>query len=96
MKKLIILIHCLALLIAVQAQEDVYLAKPYTGKLFITNGTIHVGNGQVIENGTIEVNNGKIVQVGANITVPTDAKIVDAKGKQGIPRLNITGNRIWG
>jgi imidazolonepropionase-like amidohydrolase len=87
MKKLIIFIHCLALLIAVQAQEDVYPAKAYTGKLFITNGTIHVGNGQVIENGTIEVDNGKIVQVGANITVPADAKVVDAKGKQVYPGL---------
>lgn len=88
MKKLIILlIHCLALLIAVQAQEDVYPAKPYTGKLYITNGTIHVGNGQVIENGTIEVNNGKIVQVGTNITAAADAKVIDAKGKQVYPGL---------
>jgi imidazolonepropionase-like amidohydrolase len=87
MKKLIILIHCLALLTAVQAQESVYPAKAYTGKLFITNGTIHVGNGQVIENGTIEVDNGKIAQVGANITVPADAKVVDAKGKQVYPGL---------
>ncbi|HEY8895819.1 MAG TPA: amidohydrolase family protein [Niastella sp.] len=87
MKKLIIFIHCLALLTAVQAQEGVYPAKPYTGKLFITNGTIHVGNGQVIENGTIEVNNGKIVQVGANISVTNDAKVVDAKGKQVYPGL---------
>jgi imidazolonepropionase-like amidohydrolase len=71
-----------------QAQEDVYPAKASAGRLFLTNGTIHVGNGQVIENGTIEINNGKIVQVGPNITVPAgDAKIIDVKGKQVYPGM---------
>src|ERR1700691_877686 len=70
------------------AQDDIYPAKPYNGHLFITGGTIHVGNGQVIDNGTIEVNNGKIVAIGANVTVfGTDAKVVDAKGKQIYPGL---------
>jgi imidazolonepropionase-like amidohydrolase len=69
------------------AQDDVYPAKDYKGKLFITNGTVHVGNGQVIENATIEVNNGKIVQVGTNISASSDAKVVDAKGKQVYPGL---------
>lgn len=87
MKKLIIFIQLLTVGIALHAQEDVYPAKAYAGKLYLTNGTIHVGNGQVIENGTIEVNNGKIVQVGAGITVPADAKVVDVKGKQVYPGM---------
>lgn len=70
------------------AQDDVYPAKPYAGRLIISNGTIHVGNGQVIENGTIEVNNGKIVQVGQNLSLSQDnAKLIDAKGKQVYPGL---------
>src|SRR5687768_10924064 len=88
MKKLIIFIQLLAAGIALQAQEDVYPAKAYAGKIYLTNGTVHVGNGQVIENGTIEINNGKIVQVGANITVPAgDAKVIDVKGKQVYPGM---------
>ena len=87
MKKLIIFIQLLAAGIASQAQEDVYPAKAYAGKLYITNGTIHVGNGQVIENGTIEIENGKIVQVGAGVTVPAGGKVVDVKGKQVYPGL---------
>ena len=87
MKKLFICIHLLAAGFALQAQEDVYPAKAYTGKLYITNGTIHVGNGQVIENGTIEVENGKILQVGAGIAAPAGAKVVDVKGKQVYPGL---------
>jgi hypothetical protein len=34
---------------------------------YITNATIHVGNGTVINNGTIKITDGKIVQVGTNI-----------------------------
>src|ERR1700759_4191290 len=75
--------------LGVQAQDDVYPAKPYKGKLYITNGTIHVGNGQVIEKGTIVVDNGKIVQVGANISAGDagGAKVIDANGKQVYPGL---------
>jgi len=74
---------------SVRAQDDVYPAKDYKGKLYITGGTIHVGNGQVIEGGTIAVDNGKIVQVGQNISVPSgsDIKVIDAKGRQVYPGL---------
>ncbi|HVU99383.1 MAG TPA: amidohydrolase family protein [Puia sp.] len=74
---------------AAQAQDDVYPAKPYAGKLFITGGTIHVGNGQVIENGSIEIDNGKIVKVGTDANAPAGAgaKVIDAKGKQVYPGL---------
>ena len=70
------------------AQEDVYPAKEFKGQLFITNGTIHIGNGQVVENGTIEINNGKIIKVSNNAVTPSSgAKVIDAKGKQVYPGL---------
>ncbi|GGH82378.1 imidazolonepropionase-like amidohydrolase [Filimonas zeae] len=89
MKKTFLHIGLLLLLTgAVKAQDDVYPAKEYKGKLFITNGTIHIGNGQVVENGTIEVENGKIVRVGQNIPVPAgDVKVFSAQGKQVYPGL---------
>ncbi len=89
MKKIILNISCLLLVVvAARAQEDVYPSQPYNGLLFITNATIHTGNGQVINNGTIKVNNGKIEQVGTNIAIPADnVKVVDAKGKQVYPGL---------
>ena len=85
------------------AQEDVYPAKEYKGQLFITNGTIHIGNGQVIDNGTIEINNGKIVNVSNGpVTPASHAKVVDAKGKQVYPglilpqqRYRFKRNRQW-
>ena len=71
-----------------RSQDNVYPAKEYKGVLFITYGTIHVGNGQVIENGTIKISNGKIIEVGQNVVVgQEDAKVVDAKGKQVYPGL---------
>ena len=69
------------------AQEDVYPVPAATGLTFITNATIHVGNGQVIENGTIKINNGKIEAVGTNVAVPADIKVINAKGKQVYPGM---------
>src|SRR5262245_33536652 len=46
----------------------------------ITNARIVVGNGTTIEKGTIVVRNGLVVQVGDNVTVPADAKVVDGTG----------------
>src|SRR5579871_4257460 len=86
MKKYILLFSLFAATIA-RAQDDVYPAKDFKGRLFITGGTIHIGNGQVIEGGSIEVDNGKIVRVGTGLTPAADAKVVDAKGKQIYPGL---------
>jgi imidazolonepropionase-like amidohydrolase len=87
MKKLFFSISILLFVGVVCAQDDVYPGKPYSGKIYITNGNVHVGNGQVIENATIVIENGKIVQVGQNISVSQDAKVIDAKGKQIYPGL---------
>lgn len=70
------------------AQDDVYPAPAYKGLLFITNGTVHTGTGQVLENTTIQVNNGKIEKIGTDIPIPQDdVKVFDAKGKHIYPGL---------
>lgn len=96
MKKLLYTILILLVRISIaKSQENIYPAKEFKGRMFITKGTIHVGNGQVIENGTIEVNNGKIVQIGSNVTVPLNSgKVVDAKGKQVYPGLILPSTDI--
>jgi imidazolonepropionase-like amidohydrolase len=89
MKRLYIFSIFLLTLTAASAQDDVSPAKPYNGKLVIIGGTIHVGNGQVIEKGAIEVNKGKIVRitVGQDITTDADTKVIHADGKQIYPGL---------
>ncbi len=86
MKKIISIFSLLFLAAGIAtAQETVYPAKENKGRFFITNGTVHVGNGTVIENATIEVNNGKIVKVGTDVSA--SGTIVDAKGKHVYPGL---------
>lgn len=88
MKKYLIIAVALAFGSAVYSQDDVYPAAASKGLLFITNGTIHIGNGQTIDNGTIKINNGKIEAVGQNLPVPTDnVRIIDVKGAQVYPGL---------
>jgi imidazolonepropionase-like amidohydrolase len=88
MKKIFNLIISIALMASAVAQETVYPAKEYKGLLFIKNGTVHVGNGQVLENTTIEVRDGKIYKIGANLPIPMDdVKVFDATGKHVYPGL---------
>lgn len=89
MKKIFQLyIFILLLIVNAKAQETVYPAREFEGTLFITHGTIHVGNGQVITDGTIQINKGKIEKIGNNISVSSDAaKVIDAKGRQIYPGL---------
>ena len=77
------------------AQETVYPAKQQKGLLFITNGTVHIGNGTVIENATIKINNGKIEEVGTNISVPQDdVRVINVKGKHVYPGLILPGSTL--
>ena len=53
----------------------------------ITGGRVFPVSGPPIENGTVVITNGKIVAVGANVTVPANARRVDATGKWVTPGL---------
>jgi imidazolonepropionase-like amidohydrolase/Tol biopolymer transport system component len=66
-------------------------SRPYdipTGKLALTGARIITMRGdEVIENGTIVVDRNRIVAVGANVTVPSDAKVIDVAGKTIMPGI---------
>jgi len=47
----------------------------------IMNGRVHTIAGGVIENGDVIIENGRIAQVGANLTPPNGARVLDATGK---------------
>lgn len=96
MKKIVLSLHMLLLLIGVSnAQETIYPAKAQKGVVYIKNGTVHVGNGTVIENATVKINNGKIEEVGTNIAVPASgAEVVDATGKQVYPGLILPASNL--
>lgn len=95
MKKILCSCFLSFALLPLVAQEVVYPAKEFKGKTFITNGTIHVGNGTVIENGNIVISNGKISSVGAGAVSPgNDALVIDAKGKHVYPGLILANTDI--
>lgn len=52
--------------------------KPVTNKYVIKNATIVQAPGKTIQNGTILIENGIIKAVGANVSIPADAWIVNA------------------
>jgi imidazolonepropionase-like amidohydrolase/Tol biopolymer transport system component len=59
-----------------------------TGKLAFTGARIVTLRGdEVIDNGTLIVERNRIVAVGANLSVPAGAKIMDARGATIIPGL---------
>lgn len=66
----------LLIFLVVSVSPAQYKADAYA----ITNARIVSGSGATIEKGTIVVRNGLIAQVGENVTVPADAKVIDGTG----------------
>jgi imidazolonepropionase-like amidohydrolase len=87
MKKIFLIIFSLYFTMIAKAQETVYPAEKQSKPVFISNATVHVGNGQVLQNASILIVDGKISQVGSNLTAPAGAQTIDAQGKHVYPGL---------
>ena len=94
MKKILLNLLTLIAVVSINAQETVYPAKKQEGPVFIMNGTVHVGNGQVLNNTSIEIKDGKITAIGNNITPSTGATVADAKGKHVYPGLILANSNL--
>jgi imidazolonepropionase-like amidohydrolase len=93
MKKLILYITCVFAVSNVSAQETMLPALPQKETIALTNATIHVGNGQVINNGTVVFKNGKITEVSNNASA-AGASVIDCKGKHIYPGLILTASQL--
>ncbi len=93
MKKIFLYIVGAAAALNVSAQETILPAPAQKEVIALTNATIHVGNGQVIENGTVVFKDGKITAVGANAST-AGAKVIDCKGKQIYPGLILSSTQV--
>src|SRR5215216_4087686 len=69
-------------------------AQTATETYAIRNARIVTVTGPVIENGTVVISNGKIAAVGANVSVPSGAKIIDASGLSVYPGMIDSGTEI--
>ena len=85
-KSLVLLIVLVVGLAAVLAQS-----KDTTSVYAIRNAKIVTVSGATIEKGTVLIRDGKIVDVGANVSIPANAKIVDATGLSVYPGLIDSG-----
>jgi imidazolonepropionase-like amidohydrolase len=94
MKKILFSMLLIASSNLIHAQDNVYPAKKQEGAIFIKNGTIHVGNGQVLTNTSVEVKEGKIVNIGNNITPSSGATTVDASGQHVYPGLILSMSNL--
>jgi imidazolonepropionase-like amidohydrolase len=57
------------------------------GAIMLVGGTVHVGNGQVLENATIVMENGKIVSLGKGKPNASEATLINIEGKHVYPGL---------
>ncbi|MCP4250560.1 MAG: hypothetical protein GY778_26250, partial [bacterium] len=60
---------------------------PQAQPIALRGATIHTVTAGVIENGTIVFENGVITAVGADVTIPAGARVVDVGGKHIYPGL---------
>ena len=73
------------------SQETVYPALPQTQTTVLYNGTLHKGNGEVIENAVVIMEKGKITYAGPMVASDfKDAKVIDVKGKHIYPDFPIS------
>ncbi|MBL8203968.1 MAG: amidohydrolase family protein [Blastocatellia bacterium] len=70
-------------------------SKDMTAVYAIRNAKIVTVTGATIEKGTVIIRDGKIADVGANVSVPSNAKVIDATGLSVYPGL-IDSNTVLG
>ena len=71
--------------LGLNAQETMHPSPAQNKKIVISGGTLHIGNGQVIENGTLSIEKGKIKIETATVTGDVDR--IDATGKHVYPGI---------
>lgn len=86
---IIIFLLCLSCVV-VHAQNP----KARMGVFALTNATIETVTKGTIQNGTVLLRNGKIEAVGANVTIPADAQVIDCKGLFIYPGMIDTGTKL--
>lgn len=95
MKKILAnLIIILTISSSLIAQENIYPAKEQQGQILIKNGTVHVGNGQVLNNTSLLIQDGKIKEIGNLPVAANNATIVDASGKHVYPGLILSNSSL--
>ena len=96
MKRIGIISLVLALISSVIAAGGARDVSAQTGNetYAIRNAKIVTVTGPVIERGTVVISNGKIAAVGANVSVPSNAKVIDGTGLSVYPGMIDAGTTL--
>ena len=97
MKKIFFYTLCIFIVTNISAQETMLPALPQKETIALTNATIHVGNGQVINNGTVIFKDGKITEVSTNaptLPIAIGTKVIDCMGKHIYPGLILSASQL--
>lgn len=86
MKNILINLFCF-LSFGLLGQENMHPSPAQSKKIIISGGTIHVGNGQVINNGIVSIDKGKIHLETALPSQNSEIEFIDAKGKHIYPGI---------
>ena len=82
--------HIVHLLLFALAMPLLFIVSPLSADEEVTaiqGGDLYTITGGIIKNGTILIKDGKISDIGQNIEIPKDAKVIDARGKVVMPGL---------
>lgn len=60
----------------------------------ITNARVHTMTGPALERATVVIRDGRIAAVGANVTIPANARVIDAAGKVVTPGFLDSSTRL--
>src|SRR5258706_483339 len=83
-----------ALLCALVFHIDAQNPKGKYGTFALMNATIETITKGTISNGTVLISNGKITEVGANVTIPQGAEVIDCKGLFVYPGMIDSGTNL--
>ncbi len=92
MKKIFLYTLCMVSFAAAIAQETMHPSPAQSQTITLTNATIHVGNGNVINEGNVVIANGKITEVGTSTS--TAGNVIDCKGQHIYPGLIISSSQL--
>ena len=88
----------LVLFVSINVEAQIpYPAGAQQKPVMVSGGTIHVGNGKIIENGVLTFEGGKLMYVGVASAAPADKtkyEAVDATGKQIYPGLIMLNSQL--
>ncbi|HYG02939.1 MAG TPA: amidohydrolase family protein [Chryseosolibacter sp.] len=68
--------------------------KARSGAFALTNANIETVTKGIISNGTVVIRDGKIADVGVDVTIPSDAEVIDCRGKWIYPGMIDAGTHL--